>query len=148
MNIEVPQDLAVGQETAQWVLDVIRMNPELHNQASWWGATREESYQSEGFYSCGTTHCVAGWAAFAHMEMVTKEFAHWVNYLEEEALGHLVPEIGALVLGLGKDDAGRLFLQTTDSQAVHALEYLAKGEDIDWAAVNANRYDPQGYDLP
>lgn len=145
MNIEVPENLAVGQETAQWVLDVIRMNPELHRQDTWFAGETADS-----FYSCGTAHCVAGWAAFAHQDILQKEVEHamFFNSMMHGALADAIPEAGVVALGLDSRDAERLFWRVSNNEAVHALEYLAKGEDIDWAAVSANRYDPQGYDLP
>lgn len=142
MEIEVPQDLAVGKDTAQWVLDVIRVKPELHRQDIWWsGETADD------FYSCGTPHCVAGWAAFAHQDILQQEIEHFMpsNNTVRGALMDAIPDAALLALEITQDDAERLFWKTSNDQALHAMEYLAKGEAIDWAAVSPSRYDPEGY---
>jgi len=125
------------QETAQLVLDQIRMHPETHYQGS---------YES----SCGTTRCVAGWAAHFHGYRQISAFptAMWIGPGTASQPGrHLVHEVAAAHLGIGEDDANILFAGTLPSQeAVHALEYLAKGEDIDWHAVSGERYARLGVD--
>lgn len=100
---------APGQETAQAVLDIIRLNPELHDQKEW-----------RGEKECGTTHCVGGWAQALHWNQWSSRF---------------VAERGRQALELDKADAYRLFYSTDNPEALHALEYLAKGEQIDWEAV-------------
>jgi hypothetical protein len=96
---------AYGKETAQVVLDIIRLNPEHHDQHSW-------------VNECGTTACIAGWVALLHPEM---------------KLNHVLT--GAIGLEISLPEADRLFFTFDNDQAVHALEYLAKGEPIDWQAV-------------
>jgi len=47
-----------------------------------------------------------------------------------------VHDLAAVRLGLDDGDACLLFSATLPAaEAVHALEYLAKGEKIDWEAV-------------
>lgn len=93
------------------MLDIIRLNPEHHDQSSWTSP-------------CGTTRCVAGWVAYLHPELLEERNSHPGRYLI------------AGIKGLDTDlvSANRLF-GSFDDQAIHALEYLAKGEPIDWEAV-------------
>jgi len=112
------------QETAQAVLDQIRMNPETH----WQGA-----YESP----CGTTRCVAGWAAYLHG---CRQIETGLR-IEPDGSRELVHNIAADCLGLSEDDAIDLFSASLPAaEAVHALEYLAKGEKIDWRAVKGIGY--------
>ena len=53
--VPIPAGLQPGAQTAQWVLDQITTFPETWNQAHW-----------EWENACGTTYCVAGWAATVH----------------------------------------------------------------------------------
>jgi hypothetical protein len=102
---------APGQETAQLVLDIVRIFSEHHNQREW---------ESEG--SCGTTRCVAGWVQSVHGQEV--------SFTNAESF-----ERGRKGLQLSRLDAIRLFHYTDDDEAVAALEYLAKGEEIDWIQI-------------
>lgn len=107
------------QETAQAVLDQIRAHPETHNQAR----------------LCGPTACVAGWAFELHGET---EWVYTILHTAQWGDGGFparIMERAAELLGLKKNDATALFFYTTNEQAVHALEYLAKGDKIDWEAV-------------
>lgn len=110
-----------GRETAEWVLDVITRNPDCHDQGSW---------QNEG--ECGTTRCVAGWAAHAHgyRTLSISKFV-WAKGDKKRA----VDSLGKDLLHLSPRDANRLFYTSSDAQAVEALRYVAKGEPINWAAV-------------
>ena len=61
--IPVPASLEPGAETAQWVLDQITTFPETHVQQNWQTET-----------ACGTTYCVAGWAATVHPEIKARHY--------------------------------------------------------------------------
>lgn len=100
---------AFGQETAQVVLDIIRQFPEYHDQANYTSL-------------CGTTHCVAGWVQVVHgME----DYA-WAWDAARQRLG------------ISMRDAKRLFHgRFPKDHAIRALEYLAKGDPIDWHAINS-----------
>lgn len=111
---------ARGQETAQAVLDIIRMNPEYHNQGVW------ESY-------CGTTRCVAGWAAKLH----EYDIIHAARYTG-------MTKLGCQLLDIDTVTGAKLFSGTSDEEAVHALEYLAKGNEIDWEAVYSDHKTTEG----
>lgn len=123
-------ELAYGQETAQAVLDQIRMHPETHDQTIFHASTQ-----------CGTTHCVAGWAEKVH-GLITQEGKLFLlsskaplRMYRDTCLG-LHAAVGAVLLMLNEYDAEKLFCRTDDHQALHALEYLAKGDAIDWEAVH------------
>lgn len=107
-------ELAYGQETAQWVLDKIREEPENHKQADW---------------SCGTAHCVGGWALIAHGDVKVKVKGGRAAQL----LGLSDPPLR--LEDTWESDSHRLFYRSTEAEAVRALEYLAHGEPIDWQEV-------------
>lgn len=107
---------ARGQETAQAVLDIVRMNPEQHDQNVWETGDLEDE--------CGTTRCVAGWAVHLHGHNV-------IDVLMVDGMIRL----GCELLDIDTLEGVRLFKWTSDKEAVHALEYLAKGDPIDWEAV-------------
>lgn len=105
-----------GPETAQWVLDTIESYPDLHHQGSW---------QAQGT-ECGTTRCVGGWALHAH----------GMDVYQREPMNSNTYEAGRL---LGIEDfvhSDWLFYWTNDEQAVEALRYLAKGEQIPWKQLS------------
>jgi hypothetical protein len=112
---------APGQETAQLVLDIVRIFSEHHDQNSW-----------EGEGSCGTTRCVAGWVQIVQGQNVSP--GNTTSFLR-----------GRDGLRISIIDAIRLFHGTDDEEAVAALEYLAKGEEINWDEVYKN-YDVEGKD--
>lgn len=107
---------ARGQETAQAVLDIIRMNPKQHDQSLWEWKDPEDG--------CCTTRCVAGWAAHLHGYDVRKA----IRVSSMTALG-------CQLLDIDVSTGAKLFSATSAEEAVHALEYLAKGDEIDWEAV-------------
>lgn len=94
------------------MLDIIRLNPEHHDQASW-------------VSFCGTTRCVAGWVAYLHPELLEDLNGNNIRYLIAGAKG----------LDIDLMDANRLFGNVRPGEVIHAMEYLAKGEPIDWEAV-------------
>lgn len=107
---------AAGQETAAAILDIIRTHPEQHDQGSW----QFRGTSEPGSEYCHTTRCVAGWAMHLHYGYVH---------------AMVVDQIAREKLDLRWGDGTMLFHYTTEDQAVHALEYLAKGDPIDWDAV-------------
>jgi len=113
---------AYGAATARVVLDIVRRFPEHHLQnyfeidASWLFNTALGD-------KCGTTRCVAGWTTFVHL-------GRWTDSWDARQM-----------LGISNDDAERLFYEMREDVAVDALEYLAKGEPIDWEALDA-RHGP------
>lgn len=116
---------ARGQETAKAVLDIIRMNPEQHDQSSWEWKDREDE--------CGTTRCVAGWAAHLH------------GYNVRNALVNTgMVRLGCKLLDIDTITGTQLFSGTSDKEAVHALEYLAKGDSIDWKVVYEDSDEYEG----
>ena len=99
---------AYGQETAQVILDIIREFPDLHDQTTWGFAD-----------SCNTPHCIAGWAKVVHHAQLG-----WVT----------ARHAGQEALDLKYQDACNLF-GCNNERALHALEYLAKGDPIDWQEI-------------
>lgn len=133
-EVRHPEDLiprvkpAYGSETARVVLDIVRQFPEHHLQ-NFFAATDDDRQRNSemrrgvglrdvGAGKCGTTRCVAGWAQFVHL-------GQW-NGDENQAAR-------MLGLGGGSEDAEHLFYHCmNEDKAIGALEYLAKGDRIDW----------------
>jgi len=115
---------AIGRETAQMVLDQITSKPQSHNQGFW--------EEGEG---CGTNRCVGGWAQFFHEGKV--DFSEGQNHVDFKAREYLA---------INESDSLQLFWNTNNEQAVAALEYLARGEQIDWAEVFGNDDDDDDYE--
>ena len=117
------------QELAQKILDQITMHPETHKQSTWTSGN-----------GCGTTHCIAGWAAVLTEGLVKKDyFAYPVPASYDPSVdgdsGDAYMRVGRESLGLTKEDSAKLFLWTNNTRAVMALKYLANGEPIDWDIV-------------
>lgn len=125
---------AFGQETAQWVLEAIEANPNLHDQSQW-----------ETVTECGTAMCVAGWAAWLHRGLLEQKIQARIipgcdcpicrdDQNIERARVYTIPEVGQEVLGLNSLDASRLF-HATNLRAVEALKFLAAGQPINWQEI-------------
>lgn len=122
---------AYGAETARVVLDIVRQFPERHLQRFFEATPGDLQVHSAVYDSmgatnptigkCGTTRCVAGWTMMVHR-------GAW-NGDEFEA---------ARMLGITNYlDADHLFFGCmNEDKAVAALEYLAKGDRIDWDKLN------------
>lgn len=154
--METLPKLAYGQETARFVLEKIRQHPELHDQDSWWGGDSLVNEDEVGaFYSCGTTHCVAGWVAFLHrdltaayLEQEVAKIAQYPGASQTYLLTRAIPQAAVEALEITPQEGDAIFTAGNE-QAIKALEYLAAGEEIDWSEVDAvPRFDPEGYDLP
>lgn len=125
---------AYGQETAQLVLDIVRTFPERHAQHDWIADPAQETVASwEQAQECGATACIAGWAAWIHRAPL--EIWITADPEKENEYVEFMYYFGATVLGLNEADAEQLFYRTNNEQAVRALEYIAKGELIDWDVV-------------
>ncbi len=83
------------------IWDQIAEHPETHDQSSW---------EDE----CGTTKCIAGWAA---------HFSPNSNHLNIGYFAH-----GQEVLGLGHLEASSLFYHADDERAVQLLKHIVVGE--------------------
>lgn len=106
----------------QQVLNQITAHPELHYQGSW--ESRKE---------CGTTRCVAGWAVhFAAPEAsdLGEAKRQAVADLGIEHEVHSFSGVAARLLGLNGYEAGELFLDAADDEAVDLLRQYAE-MDVD-----------------
>lgn len=123
---EVLDKPAYGKETAQAVLDQIRMHPEEWDQDGW-----------EDISGCGTTRCIAGWTSYIHRGFVfeTTACSCGDSLCPEQGKKH-PGDFAAKALGMARREASDLFTMFDPEKALHALEYVAKGEKIDWEAVN------------
>ena len=140
--------LTINTVLAKQILDTFKAKPERHAQSTWgefigWneldrltalGPERKLTREEE---DCNTTCCVAGYAA-----LITGN-AYFTTHNKRLMIAEGTPEaefedwkgLGARLLGLPENEAHRLFFDTTDDQAVAALEYLVKGELPDWNEV-------------
>lgn len=117
MITEIPADVAPPQELARQIWDHLNEHPDEHNQHSW----------ISGNEKCGTTRCIAGWAVFF-------AFGRDIRLSTD---GYF--EMGGQLLGLDEDEACHLFLGTGNRAAMEALQYIAKGDPIDWEAIYPGR---------
>lgn len=108
-----------GPKTAQAVLELVRLYPEMHYQGAWF------SRQSQPHTTCKTTLCVAGWAQWLHEGLVRDD---------NDIPGEDVETKATQYLGLNDFNANRLFYATAED-AIRALEFVARGEEIDWDDV-------------
>ncbi len=115
---------ARGKELAAEIVNVIKAHPEQHFQASW----------GEG-NECGTTACIAGWAAFltgkAHYEVDSQG---GMSLLTENGFMDF-DEISAKLLELNQETADKLFFYYNNEGALKALEHIAAGEEVPWSEI-------------
>lgn len=119
---------ARGPELAAEILSAIRSDPAQHSQNIW----------GERTHSCGTTMCVAGWAAYltghAHYEGLRhpndEEMLLLLGTTDYDFVG-----LGAELLGIDEDDASKLFYYYNDQGALRAMEHIAAGEPIPWKDI-------------
>lgn len=100
--------------------------------------------------SCGTTACVAGYAIlfsndprFSY-EKVGDRRNEQVT-IRPKSNDFFYDDAGMELLGLTGMDASILFYETNNEQARKALEYLARGEKIDWFDIIED-FNPESYD--
>lgn len=110
------------QEVAKKILKIVTENPGMHNQDGWGEKTE-----------CGTSACVAGWAAIVTNNAEWRKMQGGFNLITttEESFA----ELGERVLGLSFHDSRALFYSCNNSQAVQALDYLAAGKAIEWEEI-------------
>lgn len=121
----------INQALFQKIHDQITFHPETHEQISW--VVFDEDYPngdsdnrpSDGTI-CGTTRCVAGWAVWF------SGYGHVYKYnCDHPDAPESWSTLGAKLLGLTDDEAGYLFLDTTNEQAAKLVErYALKGRDV------------------
>ncbi|WP_051819243.1 hypothetical protein [Streptomyces sp. NRRL S-920] len=94
------------------IREQITSHPEAHDQREW--GVRTE---------CGTTHCIAGWAAVltgATIDWRGSEGGHRVYLVDDED-----PEVYAAgMLGLDHDEAHSLFYERDNAAALRRLDIL------------------------
>ncbi len=106
---------APGKETAEAVLGIIRMYPELHDQARW-------------ISDCGTTACVAGWVTQLH---VGWEEGRLYPHPKGAFYAGDAEGLGARFLDLYNDEADWLFdADRTRDEVIGGLERIIKGEPV------------------
>jgi len=129
-NLTISQ--ARGKELAAEIVNVIKSNPDGHDQQSWGEGT-----------DCGTTACIAGWAAFltgkAHYEV--DEHGGYSLLTENGFMDF--DEVSAKLLELNQETADKLFFYYNNEGALKALEYIAAGEDVPWSELMAEYPEPE-----
>jgi len=115
------------------VADVIEYHEDLFDMQYWGdGPLQRIEFRGKDL-SCGTTHCIAGWAAVLN-GYVPKYLNSWCTVKStSETPSHLPKdgtafEIGKAILGLGPAEE-QMFLEThlRPEDAVKALREMAKG---------------------
>lgn len=122
-------------ELAKKLYEMFSDNPMLLDMNSWVeGAEVDELEVADlNIHACGTTACLAGWAAIEHfnIEPTLKNFGdgwHGVEYVEPE--GTTWEDAGIEALGIGDALANSLFF-VREWMAMLALKDLADGVDED-----------------
>lgn len=115
-----------GAKTAQAVLELIRLHPRMFNMKEWIFSRFNLLDASQ----CGTTLCVAGWAQWLHEGRVVDEAYNFEGCTRDDEVDVKAAEY----LGIDKQTAGELFYSDAET-AVAALEYLARGELINWVEI-------------
>lgn len=105
------------------VREQITTHPETHNQNQW--ARRG---------SCGTTHCIGGWAvAFSRSsDMEWYSLGDLNSDLEAciTVAGQYIPDAARDALGLTEKEAERLFYDCSNTEALQILdEYIEQGKN-------------------
>ena len=110
-------------DLGQLVLDVIRANPEQHDQTSW--AVR---YRKSARYD------IAGWAVvMSELSLCWISDDDGIAFAECLSDGRFVNEVARGLLGLSASEADQLFLQCNETEAVSMLQDLvtaARGEEV------------------
>lgn len=99
----------INRELFRKVYDQITAHPETHDQ---------DEFES----SCGTTRCVAGWALhFYNPNQDIRQTAFEINDSVHGGPGNAARKI----LGLSEHQAGRLFYEVSDKEAVEIVKKCA-----------------------
>lgn len=135
----IPDD-ATPAAAARAILDAIKANPQRHDQTSWvklvdangdWLCDVPHATAIDPT-ECGTTMCVAGWAA--HLNGWTLHSDSGIATRGDNSDTH-VREIGRCLLGLSRGAARHLFYETDEDAARKTLQGIADGEHPDDAVM-------------
>jgi hypothetical protein len=126
------------------VLDIVENHPELHDQSLWVDGLRE-ALEGGTEPDCGTTACVAGWAAILSAPAGSRIESTGHVLLAGEDISRDVEEYAVEALGISESGGVWLFsqLRTRDEITV-SLRYLkaypeAGYDELDGACFRANR---------
>lgn len=110
-----------SQQLARDIIIQITQRPETVDMRNW-GKTSE----------CGTTACVAGWAALlsGHAKYDEDGILRLFGTAREEYGSLDFQSFGKDALGIGDALAVHLFYLTYAKQAVEILSFIAEGEDL------------------
>jgi hypothetical protein len=125
---------------AAQVLEQITDHPEHHDQSQWLAGTDRLSPDQP--LACGTTLCVAGYAARLRGYTLSNEESGTVAF-KGDADALPIETVARRELGLTPKDAKHLFHPVRSPDVVRAvLQQLADGADtIDWPAVISQCWD-------
>lgn len=138
-----------NRELAQHILNQLEEKPYAHNQRWWFHKNRSSEATSVLMpgerVECGTTLCVAGWAAYISGYMLTSYEGGITTATLPFGPQRQVPDIGRELLDLSEMDAYILFHNTSNEEAKMALEQIINGRDhIEWTDVFGD--DEEGRD--
>lgn len=122
--------MAVNTEMFRKIYDQISLHPETHDQ---------DTYEGQSGPHCGTQRCIAGWAvAFEYGVESGSIYQNegiwdWHSEGRETETGLYMSRMAvqaAKILGLTDEQAARLFLHTSNEEAVaECLRYAMKGDE-------------------
>lgn len=138
-----------NRDLAKLILEQLEEKPHTHNQQYWFrkdrsGASVDTLMPGERV-ECGTTLCVAGWAAYMNGYMLTSYEKGITTATLPFGPQRQVPDVAQELLGISEMDAYILFHNTNNDEAIMALEQLVNGKDhIEWLDIFGD--DEEGRD--
>ncbi|AMS02634.1 hypothetical protein BJD55_gp132 [Gordonia phage Yvonnetastic] len=105
--------MALNVELAERILEQVTKHPEHHDQGIW--GTKDD---------CGTNLCIAGWALVLSGQDAWDPAGITGALILRPKGGGSVRQTAQELLGLGYYAANRLFLESTEVEAVDYLERL------------------------
>lgn len=146
------KDELTGSELAHEIKERILRDPDKHAQSFWFRHSDHSDTRVPASFAekpeCGTTLCVAGWAAVLNGYDVGYSYTdrgvrHVFGFKEIQGveLKFEISELAADLLEIDENDADVLFTATTNDEAVEALSWLECGLKIEWDTINSELDD-------
>lgn len=122
--------MITGKELAKKILEQVDSHPETLYMGTWESEKNGELYDwktDKYVEGCGTTRCVAGWAVHFNARRGEDIFSAR-NRLQVElgTRGCSFMDVAGRLLGLNEREAGHVFLEADEGEAVDVLRRLAQ----------------------
>lgn len=124
-------DTKVNAQLFNDIANMIQKQPERYDQGTW------GSVRAGRTLDCGTSHCIAGWAATLALPREAwqpDEYGDYDDIVTVDGLERYIGEWAGEVLGLSEEDAERLFSGGWQPEAgmtvPDALRAIGDGVDV------------------